>query len=78
MGLKRRSTVLLVEDDAPMGLDLSEALNLAGYQVVGPATSRADAARPLHGEGPDPAIIAAALAADDCALDERLLSNKDA
>lgn len=66
-GGRQRSLVLLVEGDAVVGLDLSEALQQAGYRVAGPAATVLDATRVLRHEMPDLAIIEVKLEDGDCA-----------
>lgn len=41
-------TVLVVEDEPLIGLDLQELLQDAGYEVVGPATTIEDALKLIH------------------------------
>ena len=52
-----RSVVLLAETDAVIGVDLSDALEHAGYRVLGPAVTAAEALRLLEQEKPTLAVI---------------------
>ncbi|TNC05409.1 response regulator [Methylobacterium terricola] len=52
-----RITVLLVEDDALVGLDLGEALARAGYRTAGPVGTLAGALVQLRHRTPDLAIV---------------------
>ncbi|WP_171070363.1 response regulator [Methylobacterium terricola] len=52
-----KPTVLLVEDDALVGLDLGEALVRAGYRTAGPVSTLADALVHLRRRPPDLAIV---------------------
>ena len=49
--------VLVVEDDALLGLDISQQLTDAGFEVLGPAVSVAKALRLLAQAGCDMAIL---------------------
>lgn len=50
-------TVLLVEDDTLIALDLSDALTRAGYRTVGPVNSFAAAIEQVQRRTPDLAIV---------------------
>lgn len=50
-------TVLLVEDDPLLAMDVEAVLRGAGYEVLGPAGSAADALSILREETPDVAIL---------------------
>jgi DNA-binding response OmpR family regulator len=49
--------VLVVEDDALLGLDIAEQLEDAGFKVIGPAVSVARAFRMLEEAGCDAAVL---------------------
>lgn len=49
--------ILVVEDEFLIALELEQVLHLAGYQVVGPATSVAMALELLRHVRPDAAIL---------------------
>lgn len=54
----RSGTILIVEDELLVGLELAKALKEGGWTVIGPATSLEDAFRLLSGdEMPDVAIL---------------------
>lgn len=72
-GTDRRPLVLLVEGDPLIGLDLSDALTVAGYRVAGPVTTLGDADTILRRARPDIAILEAALDDGDCAAIARTL-----
>jgi CRP-like cAMP-binding protein len=55
--MRQRSVVLLTESDAVIGMDLSDALERAGYRVLGPADTTGEALRLLAQEEPSVAII---------------------
>jgi CheY-like chemotaxis protein len=55
-GMGRSARILVVEDDAFLALDLAEHLGGAGFTVIGPATSAAEAMR-LLGEPPSDAAV---------------------
>ena len=52
-----RATVLVVEDEALIALDLQSLLENAGYRVVGPASSAAAALKLLDQFVPDVALL---------------------
>jgi CheY-like chemotaxis protein len=56
-------TVLLVEDDPLLAMDVEAVLRGAGYEVLGPAGSAADALSILREETPDVAILVSISAA---------------
>jgi DNA-binding response OmpR family regulator len=60
--MKKR--VLVVEDDALIGLDISHQLLDAGFDVVGPATSVARALRLIGENGCDVAVLDVNLGAE--------------
>lgn len=72
-GADRHPLVLLVEGNPLIGLDLSEALTLAGYRVAGPAMTLGDADVNLGQTKPDVAILEAALDDGDCIAIARTL-----
>src|SRR5215213_5205970 len=49
--------VLLTESDALIGADLSDALEKAGYRVLGPAQTAAEALRLLEQDAPTLAVV---------------------
>lgn len=49
--------VLVVEDEAIIAIDLEGQLSEAGFDVVGPASSVAQALRLIEGEGCDVAVL---------------------
>ena len=51
------ATVLVVEDNAIIGLDLQMTLEDFGYRVLGPASSNEDALAMLAHERPDAAVV---------------------
>jgi CRP-like cAMP-binding protein len=57
MNLDHRPSVLLTEDDALIGFDLCDALEGAGYRVLGPAVTAAEALSLLDRETPVLAVI---------------------
>lgn len=50
-------TVLLVEDDALVALDLGNALTQAGYRLAGPVATLAEAAAQVERYTPDLAVV---------------------
>ncbi|BCM87978.1 histidine kinase [Methylobacterium indicum] len=50
-------TILLVEDDALVGLDLGEALAQAGYRLAGPVATLAEATAQIGRSTPDFAVV---------------------
>ncbi len=52
-----RATVLVVEDEALIAMDLQWLLEEAGYRVLGPANSTAAAMALLDGDEPDVALL---------------------
>lgn len=67
MGLDRQPSVLLTEEFPLVGMDLSDSLEQAGYRVLGPTASAAEALRLLEHEGPTLAVIGIALTDKLCA-----------
>ncbi|MFB0490121.1 CRP-like cAMP-binding protein [Methylobacterium sp. OAE515] len=55
--IARQPVILLAESDAVIGMDLSDALERAGYRVIGPADTEAEALRLLGHEKPTLAVI---------------------
>jgi CRP-like cAMP-binding protein/ActR/RegA family two-component response regulator len=53
----QRPAILLAEGDAVIGMDLSDALERAGYRVLGPVDTEAEALRLLMHEKPTLAVI---------------------
>ena len=51
------ATVLIVEDEALIAMDLQWLLEEAGYRVLGPANSTAAAMALLDGDEPDVALL---------------------
>jgi CheY-like chemotaxis protein len=51
------ATVLIVEDEALIAMDLQWLLEDAGYRVLGPANSTAAAMALLNGDEPDVALL---------------------
>src|ERR1700704_48791 len=51
------ATVLIVEDEALIAMDLQSLLEDAGYRVLGPANSTAAAMALLLGDEPDVALL---------------------
>ena len=62
----RQPAVLLAEGDAVIGVDLSDALERAGYRVLGPVETAAEALRLLVREKPTCAIIDVVLRDGSC------------
>ncbi|KNY19640.1 helix-turn-helix domain-containing protein [Methylobacterium sp. ARG-1] len=62
----RKPVVLLAESDAVIGMDLSDALDRAGYCVLGPADTAAEALRLLGQEKPTLAVIDSVLKDGRC------------
>lgn len=56
-GVQRQPQVLVVDDEALVGICLADDLESAGYRVTGPFTRSADALASLGAEPPDAAII---------------------
>jgi DNA-binding response OmpR family regulator len=72
----RRLRVLVVEADAIIGLDLSDALDEAGYEVIGPHATCAEALAWLDVEMPHAAILDLTLENGKCADVGRFLKEK--
>lgn len=53
----RRGTVLVVEDDAMLALDLADLLTQAGYEVIDPAENNEVAKRALQRQRPAFALL---------------------
>jgi len=58
--------VLVLEDEALIGITIQDDLEEAGYRVAGPFTSCAEALDWLHAHTPDAAILDAALKDGSC------------
>jgi len=58
--------VLVVEDEFMIGLDISQQLAAAGFEVVGPATSVAKALRLIAQLGCDIAVLDVNLGSETC------------
>ena len=54
--------ILVVDDDAPIAMELGERLTDMGYEVLGPAHSIAEAEAILARDTPDGALLDASLA----------------
>ncbi len=67
MNLDQRPSVLLTEDDALIGFDLCDALERAGYRVLGPVTTAAEALSLLDRETPVLAVVDIMLKDGPCA-----------
>jgi CRP-like cAMP-binding protein len=65
--MDQRPIVLLAESDAVTGMDVSDALDRAGYRVLGPVATAAEALRLLIQEKPTLAIIDVVLRDGPCA-----------
>jgi two-component system, response regulator PdtaR len=50
-------TVLIVEDDFLLGMELERVMSQHGWRVIGPATTTAQALRLLNAERPDAAVL---------------------
>ncbi|MFD2740598.1 response regulator [Sulfitobacter aestuarii] len=57
----RVKSILIVEDEVLVGLDLTMQLEEEGYEIIGPATTLSAAADMLRGQTPDFAILDANL-----------------
>ena len=51
------ASILVVEDNALVALEIAQALNLAAFDVVGPATTVALALELFSAEGCDAAVL---------------------
>jgi DNA-binding response OmpR family regulator len=69
-------TVLVAEDDAIIGFDITDALEAAGYAILGPASSCSDAFAWLENSPPDIAILDAMLQDGPCTELARELQNR--
>ncbi len=54
---ERRRSILVVEDDLFIGLELKACLEVAGFLVLGPAGSVRDALRLISTQRPDAAVL---------------------
>lgn len=50
-------SILVIEDDPLIAMDLASTLNAAGYRIMGPAATNAEALRLLHTEVPDVTVL---------------------
>lgn len=57
LAAQRCPRVLLVEDEALVALDLSQQLEAAGFEVIGPAASVAEARQLLQDDDCDAAVL---------------------
>lgn len=55
--MTEQRVVLLTEDNVIIGLDVCDALEAAGFRVVGPLTTGADAMTWIEREAPDLAVL---------------------
>jgi DNA-binding response OmpR family regulator len=70
-------TVLVAEDDAIIGFDITDALEAAGYAILGPARSCSDAFSWLENSLPDIAILDAMLQDGACTELAQELQNRE-
>jgi DNA-binding response OmpR family regulator len=68
-GTLHGQTILVIEDDPIIGIDLVGSLEAVGARVIGPADRIADAMLAITGEEPFDAAILDAHLADGAALD---------
>jgi CRP-like cAMP-binding protein len=64
--IARQPIVLLAEADALVGMDLSDVLEKAGYQVLGPFATAQEASAAMERESPTLAILDVVLRDGDC------------
>lgn len=76
MSLDEQPSVLLAEADPVLGLDLSDALERAGYRVLGPVDTLATALRCLKADTPTLAVIDVVLKDGLCAQLSRELRQR--
>lgn len=57
MSKTRQCSILLIEDDPLLAMDVEMVLKAAGYRVIGPVATSADAIAVLHDESPDMTIL---------------------
>jgi DNA-binding response OmpR family regulator len=69
-------TVLVAEDDAIIGFDITDALEDAGYAILGPASSCSDAFAWLERSVPDIVVLDAILRDGPCTEFARELQNR--
>jgi DNA-binding response OmpR family regulator len=69
-------TVLVAEDDAIIGFDITDTLEAAGYAILGPASSCSDAFAWLERSVPDIAVLDAVLRDGPCTEFARELQNR--
>lgn len=62
---RNAGTVMLVEDEAFIALDLARQLTKAGYEILGPFSSATRALAGLEGDRPDVAVLDFTLAGSD-------------
>jgi DNA-binding response OmpR family regulator len=72
-----RPKILLVEDDALIGLMLEDDLRDSGFAVLGPFTSCAATLAWLHGQKPDAAVLDIILTDGPCVELARVLRERD-
>ena len=74
--ISQQPVVLLAESDAVIGMDLSDALEKAGYRVLGPVSTIAEALALLEQDSPALAIIDVALKDGRCTGLARVLRQR--
>jgi DNA-binding response OmpR family regulator len=52
-----RRSILVIEDDPLVAMDLEVVLNASGYRVIGPGETTEEALKLLHEETPDVAVL---------------------
>ena len=57
MNQARQRSILLVEDDPLLAMDVEAVLQAAGYRIMGSAATTAEAMEILHEETPDLAVL---------------------
>lgn len=77
ISLDQQPSVLLTEELPLVGMDLSDVLEQAGYRVLGPAATAAEALSLLEQEIPTLAVIGIALTDKRCAELVRSLRQRD-
>jgi DNA-binding response OmpR family regulator len=50
-------SILVIEDDPLIAMDLASTLNAAGYRIMGPVATNAEALQLLHEEVPDVTVL---------------------
>lgn len=61
-----RQTILVTEDDAIVGLDLTDILEAAGYRIAGPVNNSAEALEWLKTNVPDAVVLDLVLKDGSC------------